>query len=98
MLHRPLSPIRFHILLALSASSAHARLIARRIEYDSFGELEPSPATLHDNIACLVRQGLLLPGLAHNYHLTASGRERLENDLYRWRIVTSRASTSLRRV
>lgn len=93
----PLSPIRFHILLALAAEPASASLIASRIVHDSFGELEPSPATLHDNLMHLLARHWIEPTAARRYRLTEIGRQFLQSDLYRWRIVTSRATDMLRR-
>ena len=93
-----LSPIRFHILLAVATVPAHARLIATRVAYDTLGEFELSPATLHDNLIFLIRSGWIEPSTSREYSITDRGREKLQNDLYRWRIVSSRATEMLRRV
>jgi DNA-binding PadR family transcriptional regulator len=92
----PLSPIRFHILLSLARDSAHAALISTRVAYDTFGEVDLRPATLHDNLQVLHRHGWIAQQAGRRYTLTEKGYQVLENDLYRWRIVTSRATDTLR--
>jgi len=93
----PLSPIRFHILLAVARDPANASLIATRVAYDTFGELDLRPATLHDNLSYLSGRGWITPHPGNRFALSDDGRRTLENDLYRWRIVTSRATETLRR-
>jgi|GEM_PF-3994586 len=93
----PLSPIRFHILLAVARDPAQASLIATRVAYDTFGELDLRPATLHDNLSYLSERGWLTEHAGKRFSLSQDGRQTLENDLYRWRIVTSRATDTLRR-
>jgi DNA-binding PadR family transcriptional regulator len=92
----PLSPIRFHILLSLARDPAHAALIATRVAYDTFGEVDLSPATLHDNLQVMLRYGWVKIQAQKRFALTDKGYHTLENDLYRWRIVTSRATDTLR--
>lgn len=92
----PLSPIRFHILLSLARDPAHAALIATRVAYDTFGEVDLRPATLHDNLQFMRRHGWIVERSKRRFALTEQGYQMLENDLYRWRIVTSRASDTLR--
>jgi DNA-binding PadR family transcriptional regulator len=91
-----LSPVRFHILLSLVNRSATAALIAAQVSTDTFGEIELSPATLHDNLQIMIRREWLRLLSDRSYELTDSGRQLLEDDLYRWRIVTSRAIDRLR--
>ena len=93
----PLSPIRFHILLAVARDPAQASLIATRVAYDTFGELDLRPATLHDNLRYLSQRGWVTEQSGKQFSLSDEGRRTLENDLYRWRIVTSRATDTLRR-
>ena len=92
----PLSPIRFHILLALVREDASAMTIASRVARDTFGEIDLSPATLHDNIIALRRRHWIEEVTDHRHSLTESGYQALQDDLYRWRIVTSRAVDTLR--
>jgi DNA-binding PadR family transcriptional regulator len=92
----PLTPIRFHILLALAREDATATTITTRMAYDTFGEIDISAATLHDNLIAMRRNGWIIELPGRIYSLTEGGYERLQDDLYRWRIVTSRAVDTLR--
>ncbi len=66
-----------------------------RVTIDTFGEIELSPATLHDNLQIMIRHDWIEFRRNHIYGLTLSGYQMLENDLYRWQIVTSRAIDTL---
>jgi DNA-binding PadR family transcriptional regulator len=71
-------------------------MITARVAYDTFGELDLRPATLHDNLRVLLAKGWITEQPGRNFSLTDNGFSLLQNDLYRWRIVTSRANDTLR--
>ena len=92
----PLSPIRLHILLSLVNNPGRPRDIINRVTTDTFGEIVVSAATLHDNLQIMVRHGWIELLSDRRYSLTIDGYDLMENDLYRWQIVTSRAIDTLR--
>ena len=55
----PLSPARFHALVALSGGELHGYAIMRAVEESSRGQVKMGPATLYGTLKKLVESGLV---------------------------------------
>lgn len=91
---QPLSPICFHIMLAVAGDPAGCDLIVTRIAYDTFGELDLVATSLQPQLELLLSWGWLSQ-VEQSYQLTPAGRDVLQQDLYRWRLVARRADRRL---
>jgi DNA-binding PadR family transcriptional regulator len=90
-----MSPIEYHVLLALAGSPLHGYAIKEAVADESGGTLTPLAGTLYRVIARLVSTRLLLeteapagsaphPGLERRYYkLSAAGRRALEAEARR---------------
>jgi DNA-binding PadR family transcriptional regulator len=89
-----MSPLDYHLLLALATSPLHGYAIAERVAAESSGTLRPRAGSLYRVIARLVTEGFLTesdeepevahPGLARRYYaLTAGGRRALAEETQR---------------
>jgi DNA-binding PadR family transcriptional regulator len=91
----PLTPVAFHVLLALAAGRAHGYAIAQEVERSTEGALRPGPGTLYGSLQRLVDGGLIEEteapadaGGAHAerrryYRLTTRGQRVLRADARR---------------
>jgi len=95
----PLAPATLHILLALAAEDLHGYGIMQEVERQSEGRFRLGPGTLYDNLARLVRDGLVAEAgeeaRRRYYRLTASGRRLLAAEIARLEIVVRDARASL---
>lgn len=82
--HSPLTPVVFHILLALTDGALHGYAIMRRVEAES--GLEMGPGTVYGSLGRLEEAGLVQetesdpegdPRRGRSFELTAAGRETL---------------------
>jgi DNA-binding PadR family transcriptional regulator len=82
------SPLEYHVLLALASGALHGYAIAERVAGESAGALQPRAGSLYRVLARLLGAGLVSeseaegdgahPGLARRYYaLTGSGRRAL---------------------
>lgn len=55
----PLSPARFHTLVALSGGEAHGYAVMQEVEASSGGVVKMGPATLYGTLKKLVDEGLV---------------------------------------
>jgi DNA-binding PadR family transcriptional regulator len=55
----PLSPVQFHVLVALTKGPAHGYAILKDVERRSGGRITPSASTLYGVIARLEEDGLI---------------------------------------
>jgi DNA-binding PadR family transcriptional regulator len=101
-----MSPLDYHLLLALASGPLHGYLIAERVAAESAGALEPRAGSLYRVIARLVTLELVAeseaeprvahPGLARRYYtLTARGRRALANETRRLKSATAVAEKRL---
>src|SRR5262249_50176378 len=76
--HLPLAPATLHILLALAGEDLHGYGIMQEVQRQSEGRYRLGPGTLYDNLARLLRDGLVDEsggeGRRRYYRLTGSGR------------------------
>ena len=95
----PLAPATLHILLALAAEDLHGYGIMQEVERQSEGRFRLGPGTLYDNLARLVRDGLVAEAgeeaRRRYYRLTASGRRLLTAEIARLETVVRDARASL---
>ena len=89
-----MSPLEYHLLLALASGSLYGYAIAERVAAESSGALRPRAGSLYRVIARLNATGLVAesetdervahPGLARRYYtLTGAGRRRLGDETRR---------------
>ncbi|HYW33213.1 MAG TPA: PadR family transcriptional regulator [Gemmatimonas sp.] len=102
-----MSPIEFHILLALAAEPLYGYAIKEAVEAESGGALTPPAGTLYRVLARLLTAGLVReteprnevpahPGLARRYYaLTAAGRTELLEETRRLKTATAMARKRL---
>lgn len=87
----PLSQAHLYILLALSAEDKHGYAIMQDVREISEGTYKLGPATLYENLAKLLAQGVISEVVGSNtederrryYRLTAVGRRALKEELAR---------------
>jgi DNA-binding PadR family transcriptional regulator len=82
--HLPLSPLSFHILLALAHEAAHGYGIAKQVEERSEGRFKPTTGSLYRGLRRLVADGLVEhapeaqkdspDSRRHYFRITALGR------------------------
>jgi DNA-binding PadR family transcriptional regulator len=92
-----LSPLEFHVLLALAGGPLHGYAVAEAVAAESAGALTPRAGSLYRVVARLVTARLVAeaeppgvlpshPGLARRYYaLTATGRQLLAAEAARLR-------------
>jgi len=89
-----ISPLDYHVLLALASGPLHGYAIAERVAAESSNTLQPRAGSLYRVLARLVTLGLLAeseaepqvthPGLPRRYFtLTAGGRRALSDETHR---------------
>lgn len=79
----PLSPIVFHILLALTEGPGHGYAIMRAVDDTAQGTLSVGPGTVYGSIQRMERDGLVHEvstdeDRRRTFELTPKGREALE--------------------
>jgi DNA-binding PadR family transcriptional regulator len=85
-----MSPLEYHLLLALASGPLHGYAIAERIAAESSGALRPRAGSLYRVIARLIASRLVAeseaeapvahPGLARRYYTLTAGGWRLLAD------------------
>ncbi len=101
-----MSPLDYHLLLALASGPLHGYAIAERVAAESGGTLHPRAGSLYRVIARLVTLELVAesegeekvahPGLARRYYtLTAHGRHALADETRRLKSATAVAEKRL---
>jgi DNA-binding PadR family transcriptional regulator len=97
----PLAPATLHILLALAAGDLHGYGIMQEVQRQSDGRYRIGPGTLYDNLARLLREGLVLEKEQQSrrkyYRLSAAGRRVLAAEIARLETVVRDARTLLPR-
>jgi DNA-binding PadR family transcriptional regulator len=103
-----MSPLEYHVLLALAAGPLHGYAVKQRVEAESDGRLTPLPGSLYRIIARLMTSGLIAetdpkgplpphPGLSRRYYvLTAAGRRALAAEAGRLKGAAALAEKRLR--
>jgi DNA-binding PadR family transcriptional regulator len=103
-----MSPLEYHLLLALAGGPLHGYAVKQRVEDESAGSLTPQPASLYRVIARLITSGLVAetepkgpltphPGLSRRYYaLTAVGRRALAAEAGRLKGAAALAEKRLR--
>jgi DNA-binding PadR family transcriptional regulator len=103
-----MSPLEYHVLLALAESPLHGYAVKQHVEAESAGSLTPQPASLYRVIARLMTAGLVAetdpkgplaphPGLSRRYYmLTAAGRRTLAAEAGRLKGAVALAEKRLR--
>ena len=94
-----LSPVVFHILLALTEGKRHGYGIAEEAEGQSGGLIRLGPATLYTTLQRLLDLGWIATAESpagvderrRYYRLTASGRQALEAEVSRMETVVRKA-------
>lgn len=91
----PLTPVVFHMLVALSAGARHGYAIAQEVETMTEGVIRLGPGTLYGSLQRLVDSGLIRETEAPEeppdargerrryYEITAAGRRALRADTER---------------
>ena len=91
----PLTPVVFHMLIALSAGARHGYAIAQEVEAMTDGVVRLGPGTLYGSLQRLVDSGLIREAAAREdppdargerrryYEITAAGRWALVADTER---------------
>ncbi|WP_433219816.1 PadR family transcriptional regulator [Dactylosporangium sp. CS-047395] len=100
----PLKESAFHILSALAAEPTHGYGIMKDVEQQSGGAVRLRPGTLYAVLAELVEDGLIeiaaeevvQSRLRRTYRLTASGAQRLADEVERRRAAANTAGRRLR--
>lgn len=102
----PLSPARFHTLVALSGGEAHGYAVMQDVETSSDGLVKMGPATLYGTLKKLVDEGLVeevvrasAPGddvRRRYYRLTGLGRRVCVAEADRLSKLVRRTRTNLR--
>jgi DNA-binding PadR family transcriptional regulator len=101
-----MSPLDYHLLLALASGPLHGYAIAERVAAESGGTLQPRAGSLYRVIARLVtlehvaesegEEKVAHPGLARRYYtLTAAGKRALAAEAQR---LERTAATALSRL
>jgi DNA-binding PadR family transcriptional regulator len=101
-----MSPLDYHLLLALASGPLHGYAIAERVAAESGGTLRPRAGSLYRVIARLVtlehvaesegEEKVAHPGLARRYYtLTAHGRRALADETRRLKSATAVAEKRL---
>src|SRR5215471_3051226 len=97
--HLPLAPATLHILLALAAEDLHGYGIMQEVQRQSEGRYRLGPGTLYDNLARLVREGLVIEREQQSrrkyYRLSAAGRRVLAAEIARLETVVRDAKVLL---
>lgn len=95
----PLAPATLHILLALSAQDLHGYGIMQDVQRQTEGRFRMGPGTLYDNLARLLKQGLVAESgedeRRRYYRITASGKKVLAAEVSRLETVIRDARASL---
>ena len=95
----PLAPAALHILLALSAQDLHGYGIMQDVQRQTEGRLRLGPGTLYDNLARLLKNGLVAESgedeRRRYYRLTAFGKKVLGAEVVRLETVIRDARASL---
>ena len=103
-----LSPIEYHLLLALASGEMHGYALRDAVESESRGAVVPRAGTLYRVLARMMGEGLVRegtgpnqevrhPGRARRYYaLTALGREALQEETRRLRLTMTLAERRLR--
>lgn len=95
----PLTPAALHILLALAAEDRHGYAIMQEVRRQTEGRFKLGPGTLYDNLARLMREGLVTEAGADErrryYRLNAAGRKLLALEIARLETVIRDARASL---
>jgi DNA-binding PadR family transcriptional regulator len=89
-----MSPLEYHLLLAVASGPLHGYAIAERVAAESAGALKPRAGSLYRVVARLIASGLVdetdtrekeaHPGLARRYYaLTGAGRRALADETRR---------------
>jgi DNA-binding PadR family transcriptional regulator len=100
------SPLEYHVLLALASGELHGYAIAERVASESAGSLKPRAGSLYRVIARLISAGSVAeteaedevshPGLKRRYYgLTGAGRRRLAEESRRLKQVAGVAEKRL---
>ena len=83
----PMAPATLHILLALAEEDRHGYGIMQEVQRQTEGRYRLGPGTLYDNLARLVREGLVAEteqdARRKYYRLTATGRRVLSAEVAR---------------
>jgi DNA-binding PadR family transcriptional regulator len=98
----PLSPLVFHVLLALSEGERHGYALKREIARETDGRVNPGPGVLYGTIARMLDQGLIEESAerpeAHldderrrYYRITPLGRRVAQAEAVRMRQLVRRA-------
>lgn len=102
-----LSPLEFHVLLAVTQGPLYGYAIRNAVEEESQGALLPRPGTLYRVLARLMTNGLVQeekapesaaphPGLTRKYYgLTKAGRSALAEETVRLRTTAGLAERRL---
>jgi PadR family transcriptional regulator, regulatory protein PadR len=102
-----MSPLEYHVLLALAGGPLHGYAIKDAVADESSGTLTPLPGTLYRVIARLLSTRLVLetdepagapphPGLERRYYkLSAAGRRALEAEARRLKRAATMAEKRL---
>jgi DNA-binding PadR family transcriptional regulator len=97
----PLNPATLHILLALAAEDLHGYGIMQEVQRQSEGRYRLGPGTLYDNLARLLREGLVSEreqqARRKYYRLSAAGRRVLAAEIARLETVVRDARALLPR-
>jgi DNA-binding PadR family transcriptional regulator len=95
----PLAPATLHILLALAADDMHGYAIMQEVHRQSEGRYRIGPGTLYDNLARLVREGLVVEreqeARRKYYRLSAAGTKVLAAEIARLETVVRDARALL---
>jgi DNA-binding PadR family transcriptional regulator len=101
-----MAPATLHILLALAGEDLHGYGIMQEVQRQSGGHYKLGPGTLYDNLQRLTAQGLVQETPRRSadddprrryYHLTASGRRVLSEEISRLETVVREGKLRLRR-
>lgn len=102
-----MTPLDYHVLLALAGGDLHGYAICQAIEADSGGAVAPRAGSLYRVIARLIKRGLIEegpeqtadrahPGLTRKYYrLTSHGKSVMETEVERLRHTTALAERRL---
>jgi DNA-binding PadR family transcriptional regulator len=99
----PLSPAGLHILLALAGEEMHGYGIMQEVARQSGGRYKLGPGTLYDNLARMMRDGLVAElanaeeSRRRYYRLTSQGRAVLAGEVARLETVIRDARVHLGR-
>src|SRR5215470_11104575 len=97
--HLPLAPATLHILLALAADDLHGYGIMQEVQRQSEGRYRLGPGTLYDNLARLLREGLVTEREQQSrrkyYRLSTAGRRLLAAEIARLETVVREARALL---